>query len=35
MKRIAIIGSGGHAKVIVDLINELNIYKIVGFMMII
>lgn len=31
MKRIAIIGSGGHAKVIVDLINELNIYKIVGF----
>ena len=31
MKRIALIGAGGHAKVIVDLINELNIYKIVGF----
>ena len=31
MKRIAIIGAGGHEKVIVDLINELNIYKIVGF----
>jgi len=25
MKKIAIIGAGGHSKVIVDLINELNI----------
>lgn len=31
MLDIAIIGSGGHAKVIVDLINELNIYNIIGF----
>ena len=31
MKKIAIIGAGGHSKVIVDLINELKIYKIVGF----
>ncbi len=31
MKNIAIIGSGGHAKVIVDLINELNDFNIIGF----
>tara|TARA_B110001469_G_C9480294_1_gene240846 strand:+ start:141 stop:740 length:600 start_codon:yes stop_codon:yes gene_type:complete len=31
MENIALIGSGGHAKVIVDLINELNTYKIIGF----
>ena len=31
MQTIALIGAGGHSKVIVDLINELNIYKIVGF----
>jgi acetyltransferase EpsM len=31
MENIAIIGAGGHAKIIVDLINELNIYKIIGF----
>tara|TARA_B100000795_G_C22693850_1_gene396738 strand:+ start:317 stop:916 length:600 start_codon:yes stop_codon:yes gene_type:complete len=31
MKSIAIIGAGGHAKVLVDLINKLNYYKIIGF----
>jgi sugar O-acyltransferase (sialic acid O-acetyltransferase NeuD family) len=31
MKTIAIIGAGGHAKVIVNLIKELKIYRIVGF----
>jgi len=31
MKSIAIIGAGGHAKVLVDLINKLNNYKIIGF----
>ena len=30
MKNIAIIGAGGHAKVIIDIINELNIYNIIG-----
>lgn len=30
MKTIAIFGAGGHTKVIIDLIKELNIYKIVG-----
>jgi len=31
MKRIAIIGAGGHAKIIVDLINNLIDYEIIGF----
>ena len=31
MNNIAIIGSGGHAKIIVDILNELNIYNIIGF----
>lgn len=31
MKSIAVIGAGGHAKITVDLINELNIYEIIGF----
>lgn len=30
MKTIAIFGAGGHTKVIIDLIKELNTYKIVG-----
>jgi sugar O-acyltransferase (sialic acid O-acetyltransferase NeuD family) len=30
MKNIAILGAGGHAKVIIDLIKELNQYSIVG-----
>jgi sugar O-acyltransferase (sialic acid O-acetyltransferase NeuD family) len=31
MRTIAIVGSGGHARVIVDLINGLDMYIIVGF----
>ena len=31
MNNIAIIGSGGHAKIIVDILNELNTYNIIGF----
>ena len=31
MENIAIIGAGGHAKIIVDLVNTLSIYKIIGF----
>jgi sugar O-acyltransferase (sialic acid O-acetyltransferase NeuD family) len=30
MKTIIIFGAGGHSKVIIDLINELNIYTIIG-----
>lgn len=29
MKTIIIFGAGGHSKVIIDLINELNIYTII------
>lgn len=31
MKKIAIIGAGGHAKVIIDIISEIGNYVIVGF----
>ena len=31
MNNIAIIGSGGHAKIIIDILNELNTYNIIGF----
>lgn len=30
MKNIAIIGGGGHAKILIDLINEIGNYKIIG-----
>lgn len=30
MKNIALIGAGGHCKVVIDIINELNNYNIVG-----
>ena len=30
MKKIGIIGSGGHAKIIIDIINEINNYNIIG-----
>ena len=30
MKNIALIGAGGHCKVIIDLLNELNQYNIIG-----
>jgi len=30
MKNIALIGAGGHCKVVIDIINELNQYNIVG-----
>jgi len=30
MKKIGILGSGGHAKVVIDIINEINNYIIIG-----
>ena len=30
MKKIALIGAGGHCKVVIDLIEELNQYEIIG-----
>ncbi|WP_226086129.1 hypothetical protein [Mesobacillus sp. S13] len=30
MKNIVIFGSGGHSKVIIDIVEEMGIYKIVG-----
>ena len=30
MKKIVVIGSGGHAKVVIDLIEQLSTYEIIG-----